>query len=631
MSRAPAEAARKDWEQRVGERSQGSPEGAPGLPAPRGLSAEPGVAQVTLRWEPVEGAAGYVVSRGPHPDGPFEPLDHGGSDVLAVPAPPYVDTDVELGCCYTYTVAPTTGGGRAPTGAISEPVQAEPLPPATTQDGPEALVVAVDAATTTGRLKRLWQMVGSERLSQLDQGRDGFGNDVGTEFLAALAIASEELGVKMVRAHAIFHDDLGVFSWQGKRPRFSFEGVDRVLDRVVGAGLRPVVELSFMPRDLASDTGATVFTYRAYISPPRDWEVWGELNGHLAAHLVERYGANEVAQWGFEVWNEPNLSVFWTGDQAGYFRLYETAARAVKSADSRLRVGGPATAAAEWVEDFAAFAERRGAPVDFVSTHTYGNVPIDLRPALHRHGLDRAEIWWTEWGVGSGHFDAVHGTAFDAPFILRGYKSAQDRADAVAYWVVSDHFEELGRPERLFHNGFGLLTVGNLRKPRFWAQRMANEMGDELVSVEVSGDGAGGLVDAWASRATDGCVDILVWDGGWNAANSLGVPALHRTVRICVRGLEGSRYRATLARIDQESSNVYSHFGDDKAWPDRAEWEHLRAADHLDEEALRGLEVSGGATEVEVELPMPGVVRLRLEPGPRNRPSRNRQKRGKRR
>ena len=97
---------------------------------------------------------------------------------------------------------------------------------------------------------------------------------------------------------------------------------------------------------------------------------------------------------------------------------------------------------------------------------------------MRRHGFDDAKVWWTEWGVGHTHFHPVHDTAFAAPFVLHGFKSAQGRVDALAYWVVSDHFEELGRPPRLLHGGFGLLTVGNLRKPRWWAVSLAAEQGD---------------------------------------------------------------------------------------------------------------------------------------------------------
>ena len=333
-------------------------------------------------------------------------------------------------------------------------------------------------------------MVGSERLSQL------YTPGVGEEFAEALALARDELGATRVRAHAIFHDDLGVYRFG----EHDFTTVDAVYDRVLELGLRPVVELSFMPRELAEDPEATVFEYGAGISVPHDWEAWGALCGALAAHLVERYGIDEVAQWGFEVWNEANLEVFWTGTRDEYFRLYDLAVEAVKAVDERLLVGGPATAAAGWIPDFLDHVVGTGAPLDFLTTHTYGNLPLDIRESLRVRGLHDVEVWWTEWGVTPTHFYAISDTVFSATFLLHGMKSAQGRADALAYWVVSDHFEELGRPPALLHGGFGLLTVGNLRKPRWWALALAQQLGDELLPLTLAGDGAGTLVDGWAAR-----------------------------------------------------------------------------------------------------------------------------------
>ncbi|MDQ2959712.1 MAG: hypothetical protein M3R48_01480, partial [Candidatus Dormibacteraeota bacterium] len=612
MSAEPTSGVRQDWKQRIGRRSDRPPVSpAVELPAPTDVSAEPGVGQITLRWSAVDGAGGYVVSRADHRDGAFQPLNHGGSDVLGVPGPPYVDTDVLADQNYAYTVASVAQGG--PGGPASEGVVATPR-----SGTADPIEVDVDAARPTGGLHRVWSMVGSERLSLLDRGRDQFGNDVGGDVRRALAIARDELGVRRVRAHAILHDDLEVFTWDSTGPRFRFDGIDRIFDALVDLGLQPVVELSFMPRDLASDPRPTVFSYRGIVSPPRDWAVWAELNGRLAAHLLDRYGVEEVSQWGFEVWNEPNLEVFWAGTQAEYFRLYAEAAQAIKGVDQRLQVGGPATAAAEWLEDFVAFVSGAGLPLDFLSTHTYGNIPLDARPILRRHGLDEVRIWWTEWGIGAGHTDPIHGTAFDAPFLLRGYKAVQGRIDALAHWVVSDHFEELGSPQRLFHNGFGLLTVGNLRKPRFWAQRMVNELGDDVLTVQLRGDGAGGLVDAWATRAADGRVDTLVWNVATNATQYGGNSPLQRTVRLRISGLRNHAYSARLARIDERHSNIARHCPPGLVWPDPRQWEELRAQDHLDEWPLDDLEVRAGSAELELKLPMPGVARLRLEPANHN-------------
>jgi xylan 1,4-beta-xylosidase len=380
-------------------------------------------------------------------------------------------------------------------------------------------------------------------------------------------------------------------------------------DRILALGVRPVVELSFMPAALARDPEQTVFGYRGIISPPRDWTRWRDLVGALVAHLVDRYGIAEVAEWGFEVWNEPNLVVFWSGTQSEYLRLYDEAARAIKAVDARLRVGGPSSAAGEWVEALVAHARADGVPLDFVSSHTYGNLPLDVRTSLRRHGFDGIPVWWTEWGVGSTHFGAIHDGVAGAPFVLSGFSSARDQLAAVAYWVISDHFEELGRPPRLFHNGFGLLTVGNLRKPRYWAVHLAAHQGDHLLAGSVHGDG---LVQVSATRHDDGTVDIILWNGTINAELMHGDPRLDRRVTLTVDGLADERYQATLARIDEHHSNIVALCPPDVEWPDPELWARLRDLDQLSEQPMPDITPVRGSIRFTLDLPLPGVARIRL-------------------
>ncbi|MFL5667448.1 MAG: GH39 family glycosyl hydrolase, partial [Ktedonobacteraceae bacterium] len=414
--------------------------------------------------------------------------------------------------------------------------------------------------------------------------------------------------------HAILNDEQGVYREINGEARYDFTAIDRIYDHLLDLGLRPIVELSFMPRDLASNPEVTVFTYRGIISPPRDWQRWGELNHRLAEHLVERYGIEEVSRWGFEIWNEPNLEVFWTGTQADYFRLYDIAARAIKSVDNRLLVGGPSTAAAEWIADFLNYVRQQHAPLDFISTHTYGNLPLDIQQTLKAYGFEETKIWWTEWGVTPTHFAPVNDSVFAAPFVLHGMKSAQRHADALAYWVISDHFEELGRAPRLLHGGFGLLTVGNLRKPRYWALALAESMGTDLVQLDLDGDGAGSLVDAWASRKPDGSIAILAWNGTLDQSKIKGNPLLGRRLAVRIEQLADRTYQCSLARIDSVHSNIAVHWHAEDGWPTPEQWDKLRAADKLNEQALPDVLPLNGIAQLELDLPMPGVVLLRLLP-----------------
>src|SRR5271170_299452 len=620
--------ARADWEERIGRRGLPGQEGhhgaAAGLARPTGLRAVAGQGHVTLDWDPVPGAAGYLVYRAAGE--PYQPLDHGGGDVLAVPAAPYADTSGEPGRVRHYAVAAVLDGASA--GPLSEPVAAAPL---AADGGRAAVTIEIGGAEPgelgstqamgSGWLERPWEpMIGSEHLSyMLSRDRTG-GRVIGPEVREALRIAHEELGVRAVRAHAILCDDLGVYTEAGGRPVHDFTGVDRVYDQLMEIGLRPVVELSFMPRDLASDPGKTVFSYGAIVSPPKDWDRWAGLVRNLADHLMQRYGRDEmVSRWAFEVWNEPNLEVFWSGTPEEYFRLYDVSARAVKSVDPGLRVGGPSSAAAGWIGELLGHLGGSDVPLDFLSTHVYGNVPLDLRPVLASYGRAGAPIWWTEWGTTPTHFHQVGDTVFAAAFLLRGMASALGRIEALSHWVASDHFEELGRPPELFHGGFGLLSVGNLRKPRYWAMALLGGLGRSRLPVSVRGDGAGGLVEALAARHDDGRIGILAWNGTMDQSKIGGDQLLDRRIRVGVSVPPGAAYAVRHYRIDAGHSNIvpaWERIRDGAPWPSPEQWAALAELNTLDElgPPERVAPDGDGVLEVGFGLSMPAVSYLELAP-----------------
>jgi xylan 1,4-beta-xylosidase len=632
--------ARADWERRIGRRGvpdahRGAAAAAARLPAPAGLRAVPGRGHVTLDWDPVPGAAGYLVYRAAGE--PYQPLDHGGGDVLAVPAGPYADTSAEPGRIRHYAVAAVADGASA--GPLSDPVAAAPAPdPADGGGGgggtgtgtagqPTVTIEVGDVAagfSVGAELDRPWEpMIGSEHLSCLLRRDRTGGRVIGTELREALRIAHDELGVRSVRAHGILDDDLGVYTESGGQARHDFSGIDRVYDELMAIGLRPVVELSFMPAALARDPARTVFSYGAIISPPRDpggWDRWADLVAGLAGHLMQRYGRDEVtSRWAFEVWNEPNLEVFWSGTPEEYFRLYDVSARAIKAVDRGLRVGGPASAAAGWIWELLSHLEGSGSALDFLSTHVYGNVPLDLRPVLGAFGRAGTPIWWTEWGTTPTHFHHVGDTVFAAAFLLRGMASAMGRVGALSHWVASDHFEELGAPPELFHGGFGLLSVGNLRKPRYWALWMLARLGRSRLPVSLSGDGAGGLVEALAARHDDGRTGILAWNVTLDQGKIDGDPVLDRQARVRVSVPPGASYTVRHYRIDAGHSNVvpaWERMRRGAPWPTDEQWTALGQLNTLDElgPPQRVAAGANGVLEFAFDLPMPAVSYLELAP-----------------
>ena len=198
-------------------------------------------------------------------------------------------------------------------------------------------------------------------------------------------------------------------------------------------------------------------------------------------------------------------------------------------------------------------------------------------------------------------------------------RSAAGRVDALSWWVASDHFEELGRPDSLLHGGFGLLAVGNLRKPRYWALAMLERLGTEELAVELEGDGAGGLVEAWGSRDPgDGRVAVALWNVTLDQTKSTGAPLLDRRVTLRIQGLPGRAFQVRHLRIDMERSNiaaVWQGMAAGADWPDERQWAALREANRLEElEPPRRLEAAGGTVELAFDLPMPSVSLVELVP-----------------
>jgi xylan 1,4-beta-xylosidase len=186
--------------------------------------------------------------------------------------------------------------------------------------------------------------------------------------------------------------------------------------------------------------------------------------------------------------------------------------------------------------------------------------------------------------------------------------------------VVSDHFEELGRPPSLLHGGFGLRTVGDLRKPRWWALALLERLGDRRLAVTYEGDGAGSLVEAVAVR--DGStVSVLLWNLTLDQTKAAGSDPLSRLVTVTISGLTpGSSYELEHVRVDEHHSNVASVWcelrDDGQGWPTEDQWELLRKADQLDEiEPCRTVTADGtGVVVVETHMPMPSMSELVMTP-----------------
>src|SRR5688572_528775 len=333
-----------------------------------------------------------------------------------------------------------------------------------------------------------------------------------------------ELGFHYVRFHGLLSDDVGTLVKHNDELVFSFFNADQIVDFLLSIGMRPFVELSFMPTALASGS-RTVFQYRGNVTPPTDYQQWSTLIQTLVGHWVDRYGVREVAEWFFEVWNEPNLKAFWTGTQQDYFKLYRVTAEAIKRVDPTLKVGGPATARDGWIADFLGFCEAVQAPVDFVTTHHYptdasGHPDDDTETQLasSQRGILREwtqdtrrragtrPVYYTEWNCSSNPRDPRHDEPYAAAFAAKTALEASDLVQGYGFWTFSDIFEENYFPSVPFHGGFGLLNLHGIAKPAYRAFELLHRLGHERLLV----DGAHDTVNVWVTREHGRITVLLV-------------------------------------------------------------------------------------------------------------------------
>jgi xylan 1,4-beta-xylosidase len=339
----------------------------------------------------------------------------------------------------------------------------------------------------------------------------------------------EIIDVQYVRFHGIFGREIGIYGGVDAAGdlTLNFTRVDLVYDGLLDIGVRPFVELGFMPEELAERNSPHPFWYHPNVAPPRDSRQWYQLIRKFAQHLVERYGIDEVAHWYFEVWNEPNID-FWDGEpkEETYFALYDNTVAALKDVSPRLRVGGPSTAQAAWVDRFIRHCAEKNMPVDFVSTHIYPNdtsqnvfgsnenIPQSEMVAravrkvyeqVRSSARPELPIIFSEYNAG---FDGVQ---LDGPYVGAWLANnirlcAGGLATEMSYWTFTDaFFEEGGVFRSVFSSGFGLIATGSIPKASFNAFKILHYLGDEQIPIE----NASALL---TRRSEDGCLVLAAWN-----------------------------------------------------------------------------------------------------------------------
>ena len=478
----------------------------------------------------------------------------------------------------------------------------------------------------------------------------------------------KELGFRYVRFHGLFDDDMSVVCRHMLTGQItlSFVNIDKVFDFLLSIGMKPFVELSFMPEALASGN-KTIFHYKGNTTPPKDYGQWTWLIERFIRHIEDRYGRSEVRQWFFEVWNEPNLGGpesphgFWSGTQEQYFELYRATAQAVKRVDRSLRVGGPATSNNAWIPEFLDFCSRSGAPVDFVSTHHYPtdvvlgygvedsanfHNPLDLskpekiaelvkmskeqpeafQKVLKEYSVFQSHLWeHVDRGVltqmarrarqESGNLPLYYTEwgslaglpsdgSFGASFIPKTVLDNLGLVQGYSFWTFSDIFEENGQPSAAFHGGFGLMNYQGIPKAPYRAFQLLHMLGSEIYTQTLSD----GTVDGWAvAQPEANALQFMLVNH-----HSLLHPIQEETVRLTIQGISRCA-AAEVQRVDDSHANAQAQW-EKMGRPEyltKAQEYALLAASQLQRESLPFTQ-AGNTAIIELELPPMGTALVTL-------------------
>ena len=426
-------------------------------------------------------------------------------------------------------------------------------------------------------------------------------------------LANRELGMQRVRGHGVLNDAMGIYQGSDK---YDFTKYDKYLDAIAAAKMRPMIELSFMPTALATAGNNK--------NPPKDYATYQKFIAAVVKHTVDKFGAEDVGKWYWEVWNEPNYEGFWTGTMDDYLKLYDAAVAGATSALPSILIGGPVTTggSVSQMTTFINHVKSKNVRFSFLSSHGYpgGEAPSADANFGIKDNNDRVKVITTagyttdqipsintEWNTsytGQGGSSSPTSVSMDshvnAAFILKSVKLLTDQVqgdkpplEIFSYWVISDVFDEsggaplesyiLGRtPDGTLPFGqvFGMMTFQGMRKAAFNGFKMLNYTGNKRLQV-LGGTGSKDGVDGMATVSADGSqLQIIVYNHYATIAQTGS-----DNVTVTVNNLPFAGKEAYVARfaIDETHSNPYSVWlGQNKPTkPDEKQWQAMRKAQHL--------------------------------------------------
>lgn len=478
----------------------------------------------------------------------------------------------------------------------------------------ESVSYQVDVSSEGMPIRHTWK-----NLITIGKAKEGLHADVQNQ----LRVVQQNCPFRYLRFHGIFDDAMMVYHEdETGQPHFNFRFVDQLFDFLLSIGLKPFVELGFMPSELAADPDKTVFYQVSYVSPPKSIDGWCELVDRFLRHCMNRYGAEEVQSWKFEFWNEPEFQVFWPATQEEYRELYLQTYQTVKKISARIQIGAPGRIitlrSEEFNKEFFTFCKEHDCLPDFIPLHFYPHEKIEdiinmeqidqlykLQPyrklleefrgispnpdflkemlayennMLAELGLSELEVYLTEWNSTAFHRELTNDTVYKAAYIAKNIVDNLDSISGFGYWVLSDNIEETAASPQLFHGGLGLLAQYGIPKAGMFAYELLAKLGDRLLAKG----------DRYIVTAGRGSYQILTFnychfDDLYALGDTSFINATHRyngfkedktiKLEIEIKGLPHGKYRLVTYTIGRKHGSSYDQ------WVEMGAPEPLSAAD----------------------------------------------------
>lgn len=540
---------------------------------------------------------------------------------------------------------------------------------AQTPAAPLAVTIDVDAARPAGELKPIWRFFGTDEPNYITM-KDG------RKLMAALGDLKK--GEVYFRAHSLMSsgDGTPAFKWgstdmytedKDGKPIYNWTVVDRIIDTHLKNGVRPYLQLGFMPEAMSSAKPGTPYQHNwrpgfayeliagGWTAPPKDYAKWQELAYQWTRHNVERYGAEEVKRWYFQVWNEPNSTFYWTGTLEEFNKLHDHAIAGIRRALPEARVGGPDVAGpgGAFMDGFLRHVVSgtnhvtgaKGTPTDFLSFHAKGRPTFEnghVRMGISNHlkeldagfakiaavpelkakpiviGESDPEGCAACPGKANAYRNGTMYSSYTAASFSRLWQLADRHGvnvDGAVTWAFT--FEDqpwFAGYRQLASNGIDLPVLNVFRLfAKMGTTRLQARSSGEIALDEIRDKGVRGAADVGtiATRTADGKLAILTWH-----YHDDDVAAPDARVTLALQGLgKAATRQVTQWRVDGANGNAFA------AWkalgappsPDQKQYQLLAQASVMKPATLAPLQPRNGRASLDFTLPRQGVSLLVIE------------------